>query len=238
MSYRTSFTGWAYICLTFLFLAIISGCTPHIPPPESREQIKLPADFPVAYYNNAKSVGNKVWLIDSGRSLVTIIVRRGGALARLGHDHVIASHDVKGYVDMTANRADLYLPLDRLSVDETLLRTDAGLTTQPSAGAIEGTRQNMLVKVLESDRYPFALIHVTRVTGDKSTLKVTITLHGTVKEFEVPVQLVNNASHIKISGQLSFNQTDFAIVPFSILGGALQVQNDLTLNFNILATEN
>lgn len=150
----------------------------------------------------------------------------------------MASHDVTGYVDITRGRADLYLPLDRMTVDEAILRTKYKFDTQPTADAISGTRRNMLGKVLESDAYPFALIHIIRIAADQSKLIVTITLHGMSKVFEVPAQIEPAQRGIKIKGQLSFNQTDFGIVPFSILGGALQVRDGLHLYFAILAINN
>lgn len=225
-------------CLLLIIACLVASCTPHISPPAAVEHLQAPAGFPEAYYRQAELSGSKILRVAPSRSLVTIVVRRGGPLARLGHDHVIASHNVRGYVDITDDRADLYVPLDRLYVDEPLLRSEAGLTTQPSNDAVEGTRRNMLEKVLESDRFPFALIHVTRVASDRSKLTLTITLHGTSQDFEIPAQIETLPDGVKISGQLMFNQTDFGIVPFSILGGALQVQNPLDLRFRIFAGGN
>lgn len=224
-------------CLTLVLACLVSGCAPRTPPPVELEHLQTPADFPVAYYRQAEASGSKVLRIDSKRSLVTIDVRRSGALAHLGHDHVVASHDATGYVDITGGRADLYLPLDRLAVDEPALRAEAGFTTQPSEEAVSGTRRNMLDKVLESGRFPFALIHITRGATDRSALSVTITLHGTVKAVEIPAQIETMPGGLKISGQITFNQTDFGITPFSILGGALQVLDRLDLHFRIIATE-
>jgi len=214
---------------------LMLGCTQRISPNVTVEHEQAPADFPDAYYRQAETSGSNVLRIDSNRSLVTIIVRRGGPLARLGHDHAVSSHFVKGYVDITGDRADLYVPLDKLAVDEPALRAEAGLSTQPSADAVEGTRRNMLDKVLESGRFPFALIHASRETTDGSKLTISITLHGTMKTFEIPAQIKSLPGGIEISGQLAFNQTDFGITPFSILGGALQVQNRVDLSFKIFA---
>lgn len=223
------------VCLMLVLAGLVAACTPRISPQVSIEHAQAPADFPEFYYRQAEELGKKVLRVDSGRSLVTIVVRRGGSLARLGHDHVVASHDVRGYVDIAGGRADLYIPLDRLAVDEPGLRSEAGLTTQPSEEAVEGTRRNMLDKVLESGRFPFALIRMNQDFSDRSKLSVTITLHGTMHAFEIPVQIETIPGGLKISGNMTFNQTDFGIVSFSILGGALQVQDRLDLRFRILA---
>ena len=110
-------------------------------------EVQPPAEFPQGYYRQA--VGRRVSR-RSGESLVVIEVRRAGSLARLGHDHVVASHDVNGYVAPQEGRADLYVPLARLAVDEAALRAEAGFDTQPTESDIGGTRANMLEKVLEA----------------------------------------------------------------------------------------
>ena len=226
------------ICLTFLllvFCSLMTGCTPRNTQQLVTEPIQSPVEFPENYYQQAIISGSEVLQIDTKQSLVTINVHRGGSLARLGHDHVIASHDVTGYVDVTAGRADLYVPLDRLSVDEPGLQKEAGLSTQPSQDAVDGTRNNMLGRVLEAERFPFALIGINLSRTDHSKLDVVITLHNTIKKFEIPTQIDRLQGSLRISGQMTFNQTDFGITPFSILGGALQVQDRVELRYSIIA---
>jgi hypothetical protein len=223
------------IVFAVLLAGLLSSCTPHIASTPAVEPTQVPAGFPDNAYRLAAARGANILRIDTRYSLVTIIVHRGGVFARLGHDHVVASHDVIGWIDMDAGQADLYVALEKLSVDEASLRAEAKFTTQPSAGAIEGTRNNMLDKVLESARYPFALIHLTRMGMDSTLLSVAITLHGTTKVFDVPVTITRTSETFSFTGQLSLRQTDFGLVPFSILGGALQVEDQLDFQFNIIA---
>ena len=77
-----------------------------------------------------------------------------------------------------------------------------------------------------------------RTAKDSSTLEVMITLHGTTKTWKIPAQIENLVDGIRIHGQMAFNQTDFGITPFSILGGAIQVQDRLDLHFQIHAVKN
>lgn len=223
------------LVLASMTASTLAGCTAQISSTALPDDLHMPADFPAAYYQQARAAGAKVLRIDSRSSLVTIYVRRGGLLARLGHDHVVASHDVNGFVDTSAGRADLYVPLERLAVDEPGLRSEAGFTTQPSESDIEGTRRNMQNKVLESASFPYALIRISRTIADRSNLNVTITLHGTTHTYEIPAQIETLADGLKISGQMNINQSAFGITPFSILGGALQVHDRVDLNFRIFA---
>ena len=172
--------------------------------------------------------------IDPARSLVVVEVRRAGSLARLGHDHVVASHDLRGYLAPDERRADLYVRLDRLTVDEPQLRAQAGFDTQPSAEDIAGTRRNMLGRVLDAEAHPYALIAVTRKAGT-SDLDVAITLHGVTRHVSVEAAIESNAGDYVVTGTLAFDQTDFGIRPFSLLGGALAVADRLHLRFTVVA---
>lgn len=216
-------------------LAALAACAPTGRAPVPAESVALPAEFPTAHYRQAEADSKTVLRVVPQRSLVTIEVHRAGSLARLGHDHVVASHDVQGYVAPQEGRADLYVPLARLSVDEPELRTEARFDTQPSAAAIEGTRRNMLDKVLEAERFPAALIHVTRADPGEARLAVAITLHGTTRSQEVPARFEDLPDGMAVSGKLSLKQTDFGMEPMSVLGGALQVADGVDLRFRIVA---
>ena len=226
--------------LLALLAALLTACAPlrrEAPPGEVPSVLAAPAEFPRAFYEQALSRGQPVYRIEPARSLAVITVRRGGSLARLGHDHVVASRHVQGLVAPGEGRADLYLPLAELSVDEPALRAEAGLDTQPSNADIAATRANMLDKVLGVQRFPFALIRVSgpaAMTAD-ARLGLEITLHGTARRFDLPVRIAMVNGELKVAGTLEFDQSDFGIVPFSVLGGAIQVQDRLSLRFSLQA---
>jgi len=196
-----------------------------------------PPEFPEGFYQQEQKGGKPVYRVDPRESLVVIEVRRGGSLSRLGHDHVVASHDATGYVAPGEGRADLYLALAKLAVDEPELRTQAGFDTQPTESDIEGTRSNMLSKVLEAEQYPYAVIAVkdADARAEKATLAVAITLHGHTRTFKVPAAIKADDKAITVSGKLTFNQSDFGITPYSLLGGAIAVKDGLELRFSIRA---
>ncbi|WP_338763844.1 YceI family protein [Massilia sp. METH4] len=163
-------------------------------------------------------------------ALIAITVRRGGALARLGHDHVVAVRRIDGRVDPAAGLAVLRFRLDEMTVDETALRREAGLTTQPTPDAIAGTRVNMLAKVLDAEKYPLVEVRARR-TGEPGQLQADITLHGVTRSYSVPTVLDTSAQGVTARGTLVLKQTDFGITPFSVMGGALAVQDALEIRF-------
>jgi len=214
--------------------AVLAGCAqlPRVEAPSAP-----PAEFPEAFYLQALKQGKPVFRVDSRESLVVIEVRRAGSLARLGHDHVVASHELTGYVAPGEGRADLYVVLARLAVDEAALRAEAGFETHPTESDIEGTRAHMLEKVLEADKFPFALIGVAgaNATQKRATIAVAITLHGRMRTLQVPAEIEADAEKLSVTGRLSFDQTDFGITPYSLLGGAIAVKNGVELRFRIRA---
>jgi hypothetical protein len=216
-------------------IALLVGCASQVAAPGIDKP--APAEFPGAYYRGLLAQGKPVFRVDPARSLVTIEVRRGGSLARFGHDHVVASHDVAGSLAPGEGRADLWVPLDALVVDEPALRAAAGLRTQPSPEDIAGTRRNMLGRVLETDRFPYALVSLTEVgvAGGAKQLRVAITLHGTTRSFETEARFDETADEASATGTIAIDQSQFGIVPFSVLGGAIAVQDRLDIAFRIRA---
>lgn len=218
--------------------ALLGGCAPGVPPEPvvvATPALTQPADFPANEYRRAKAAGRRVLRIDPAHSLIAVEVRRDGILAGLGHDHSVASHDLAGYVDLDAGRADFYLPLARLVVDQPELRATAGFAPQPDEAAIAGTRRNMLTRVLDVERFPFAVIAVRRDAPDAASLQVAITLQGVTQHFTVPARSETLPDGIAVAGALAFNQTDFGIAPLSALNGALRVADRLDLRFVIVA---
>jgi len=200
--------------------------------------VQRPAGFPEHAYRQAAAQGRTVFRVDPASSLVVIEIYRAGSLARLGHDHVVVSHDTQGYVLPDDGNADLYVELDRLVVDEPALRAEAHFDTQPSAEDIAGTRRNMLGSgVLDAVRYPFALVHVTGASGsgDDRMAHISLTLHGRTREIQLPLRIETSAGEMSVSGRLTLRQTDFGITPLSVLGGAIQVKDAIDLQFRLHA---
>ena len=209
----------------------LASCAPA--PRETPTETGAPTDFPEREYRQAAAAGKAVYRIEPATSIVVIEVRRGGSLARLGHDHVVASHDVRGYVLPADARADVYVPLEALVVDEPALRAAAHFDTTPTDADIAGTRRNMLGRVLDADAHPFARVSVHRADAEHADADVA--LHGVLRTVRVPIELVIDADRLDVSGDLTLRQTDFGIVPLSILGGAVQVQDELALHFTLHA---
>lgn len=222
-------------CRLLAALALLAaGCAqvPPAPPPEAK-----PAgapDLDAAYYRGAAERGAKVYRIEPGDSLVVVRVYRAGSLARLGHDHVVSSREPRGFVDADNGRCDLYFAVERLVVDDRAQRAAAGLGDTPSESDIAGTRSNMLEKVLEAERFPFVVLRVRSV--GEGALQAELSLHGVTRPLRVPAKIDPGPERLEVRGDFALNQSDFGIAPFSVLGGALAVQDRVDLSFEIHAT--
>ena len=220
-------------------LLLLAACAAPPPPPPVPEG--APPAFPAADYVQA-SAESPVYRVDPQRSLLEVYVYRGGRLARMGHDHVIASRDLAGFVRLDDNgpgsrvEADLYLALAAMTVDEQALRDAAGFDTEPSEEDREGTRGNML-KSLEAAGFPFAVARVRAALppADQVAVPVEITLHGVSREVRVPIEFAIDDETLSATGSFRLLQSDFGITPFTVLGGALAVQDELALRFDIRA---
>lgn len=206
------------LCLGAL---VIAACSSPPPAPPA-----MPAAAP------ALAASQQAHKIIAGESLVAITVRRGGPLARMGHDHVVATRQLEGFIDLAKGHTELRFRLDQLQVDEPDLRKEAGLDTQPSADAIDGTRRNMFNKVLQADAHPWVVVRAER---DGGFLDAQVTLHGVTRHYRLPFQLKEEGGLLVASGRFTARQSDFGITPFAVFGGALSVKDEMELRFAISA---
>ncbi len=212
------------------------------PAPERPVPAAAPPDLHEARYRAAAAAGRAVYRIDREHSVAWVVVRRGGPLARLGHDHVVASHALEGRVLWPApakdGRADVRVDLRALVVDEPALRRRLGLGEPLDSEAVAGTASNMHEKVLESARHPYLGLRLRQVSAAAMAggrVEGRLTLHGVTRPVVLEVQAHREEDVLRLSGRFGIRQTGFGITPFSILGGALRVQDSLEGGFEITA---
>lgn len=211
-------------------LLLLAACGQPLAPPVAPSARSGTASDP---YRAALASGAAVYAVDPAVSLLTVTVRRAGPMARLGHDHLVASHALAGFAAPDAGRADISFRVDQMSVDEPQLLRDAGIATQPSPEAVEGTRKNMLGPVLDAERYPTVMLHAERQAG--GALRVDVSLHGVTRQLEVLAVVRIDAEQLSASGSARLKQSDFGITPFSVGGGLLSVQDELEVSYRVVA---
>ena len=226
------------VLLLFACVWTLSGCEPR------RAEIP-PTPAPRAAPAPSIPAGAQSMEIDPDRSKVTILVRRAGPLARLGHNHAILSADESGYVwigrDLEGSGFETRLPVRALVVDAPAARAAAGpdFPGEVPEDAREGTYRNMLrPEVLDADRYPSIVVRANRLSGtwEHPVAVASITLRGTTRALELPFDLQREPHTLIARGSFRVRQSDFGITPFSVGGGAIQVADAVEVAFEIVAT--
>jgi polyisoprenoid-binding protein YceI len=153
---------------TALLAVCVAGClvgcpTPPRAPPAAKQA-------PPTIVPQPRHLG-RPYDVTASESLLTILVYRGGALAKAGHNHVIASHTLRGSlyvpVDLAQSTFEVHMPVTELTVDEPALRANEHSDDFPPDvpdSAKEGTRHNMLSPaLLDGDQYPEIVLRSERL---------------------------------------------------------------------------
>jgi polyisoprenoid-binding protein YceI len=190
--------------------------------------------------------GAHEYKVSAEQSLLQILVYRGGAMARLGHNHVIASHHLAGSVyvtsDLAQSRFDISIPVNDLTIDEPAMREQAGADFPPGVpqSARDGTRSNMLSEaLLDGARFPVIRLRATEVVaaGDVFDVDVEITIKDQVHHVRVPMQVRRADGAITASGEFPLRQSELGLKPFSAAMGALLVVDEMRVRFDVSARE-
>jgi len=164
--------------------------------------------------------------IDTHKSTITIHVGKAGLFSAAGHDHWVTAPIASGEIDDTG------APSVNFSVDAHRLKVKPDEKVNPKDEA--QIQETMQQKVLESGMYPVIQFQSSNVTqAAKGVWRVTgkLTLHGESKSIVVTVNQAGDA----YSGNVRIKQTDFGIQPVRAAGGAVKVQNELDIRFDIYA---
>ena len=194
----------------------------------------------------AKPVPEKQdYVVVSEASDMRIFVYRTGRLAdKLGHNHVVSSEDIQGTMmvtrDLVGSTVDIRIPVATLVVDDPQKRKEAGegFQTQVPEKDIKAARQRMLSsQVLDAGPYPLVKIKATVTGGTPPEMQadVAMTLHGQVRNFLTLVRFERQEALATATGSFTLLQTDFGIEPFSMLGGALAVRDEVGIQYRIVA---
>jgi polyisoprenoid-binding protein YceI len=190
--------------------------------------------------------GAREYRVDAASSLLQILVFRGGAMARLGHNHVIASHHLSGSVYLTedplATRFDIRFPVNELSIDEPGLREVAGpeFAAQVPQSARDGTRVNLLSEaLLDGARHPEIRLRAVDVRGTQGGYDagVQVTFRDSNYSLRVPVTVSREAGVVVATGEFPLKQSELGLKPFSVAMGTLIVLDDMRIRFRLTARQ-
>lgn len=188
--------------------------------------------------------GAQEYSVVAEESLLQILVYRGGAMARLGHNHVIASHLLSGKVfvadDPLQSRFEVTIPVNELTIDEPAMREMAGTDFPPGVpqSARDGTRRNMLSEaLLNGEQYPVIRLRATDVVAaaEGFDVGVEIAIKDQVRNVRVPVVMERKEGALIVRGEFPLKQSDLGFKPFSVAMGTLVVLDEMRIRFEVTA---
>jgi YceI-like protein len=227
------------IAASVLVLSLAACAVRHprpVAPPEVPAQVRLQALPTPGEY-----------AIDSSASELRLLVYRAGPLATLGHNHVMVNRAVTGAVhigaDVPASSLSLRMRADDFVIDDAQSRQEEGddFPGDIPEDAKEGTRRNMLSPaVLNAAEYPDITVKSTSLTGTLNELNadLEISVAGHTSRISVPLTLQGDAQHFIAAGSMELRQTALGLSPYSLLHGALQVQDAMQLKFKLTVATN
>jgi len=228
---------WPALPLAVVACAAIAACAPRRAEP--------PAPGPATTAPRAAVPASaREFEIDPEVSVVSMLVRRAGKLSGFGHVHVVTSADETGRVWFGAtpdlSGFEVRVPVGAFVVDDPAARAAAGpeFAAKVPEDARTGTRRNMLgPDVLDAARYPEIVVSSAGPLDDTapSKLKVRIVVRGAQLEREVPVSAHIGADSVSARGSFTVLQSELGIKPFSIVGGAIAVADEVEIRFNAVA---
>jgi hypothetical protein len=201
------------------------------------------ASPPVQLSQNPSLPAVGTYRIDSSRSELRVLVYRAGPLSILGHNHVMVNRGLSGSVriaaTLLASSFSLSMPVDGFEVDAAASRREEG---GDFPGDIpdddkSATLHNMLgPALLDSARFPIMAVNSTALLGEPGALNATVSIEvaGRVSTLRAPCVLKVDPHRLTITGSLELRQTALGLTPYSLLHGALQVQDAMRVMFKII----
>jgi hypothetical protein len=226
------------IAIAVLVLSVVACAAPRPRPvtPQLRAQANLqslpaPGEYP----------------IDSSSSELRLLVYRAGPLSNLGHNHVMVNRAVTGRVQIgagvSASSFSLSMPADGFVIDDAQSRQEEGgdFPGDIPEDAKAGTRRNMLSSaVLNAAEYPDVTVKSVLLSGtlDAPNADLEISAAGHTSRISVPLTLQGDAQHFIAAGTMELRQSALGLTPYSLMHGALQVQDAMQLRFKITVLTN
>ena len=225
-----AFTGCRW--LPFIAVgALVASCTRVSPPPANPPPPVVAPQAGVRY------------VLDTDQSVLRVYVHRGGTLAALGHNHVLVVRRVEGSFELPqdahAVSGALSFAVEGFSVDEPAERAQAGADFPGviAAADIAGTRHNLLGPgVLDAVNSPQVVVEFAGARGgpDDYVVSAKLTVRGVPSAAEVPLHLARDGVTLTADGTAMLSQTQLGLTPFSILLGALKVEDALQVRFHLV----
>lgn len=235
--------GWPRRAARLVLAAVLlAGCAARAPVPEPAAEDA--GGIPWASYRAEAGADAELWRLQPEASRLWVFVSRAGALARLGHDHLIAARGLDGVLVVPGQawqeaRGELHLPVRRLAVDPPAARAglEPGLGATPPEADIAATRDNLVgAELLDGARHPRLRVFLRGLSGTpaRPVARFEAEVRGTRHALALPVRLERAAGRLTVSGLAAIEHGALGLEPFTALAGALRVGDPLVVDFRLV----
>jgi len=192
----------------------------------------------------AVSDDSQVYEINMAESEIYWRIYRAGALARLGHNHVISISELDGSLTLGSDPAnsvwELSFPVDALIIDDPALRVRYGEDFESiiSEDDKAGTKVNMLTdRVLDGVNFPEIRLEGSGFEGslDDASLPVSIQMLGRTIERTFAASISVTEDSVTVEGEHRLTHADLGMEVFSLLGGAMAVGAEIDITYRLQA---
>ena len=107
----------------------------------------------------------------------------------------------------------------------------------PSPQAIEATYKNMTgPAMLDAQQFPEITLRSVSMIGPTwgPEATVRVLLHGVARDLAVSLAIQDHDDELVVTGMFVLRTSEFGITPFSVLGGGLQVLDEVKVRFRVL----
>ena len=182
--------------------------------------------------------------LESSQSHVRIYVHRAGLFKTFGHDHLVSSRQLTGWLRFTPGALsqatfNLTLPASSLVVDDPDIRRAVGgeWNAAVKPGVRTATRSNMLGKrLLDAGQYPDIHLRGQWQEGNFPSGKVraTVSMRGQDYALTIPVSVSSDGSRLRVFTRFTVTHIQLGLTPFTALGGALRVADRLEIEATLV----
>jgi len=165
--------------------------------------------------------------IDTSASKVTVRVSKSGLFSAFAHNHTISAPIASGHIDVQRRSVELKFSAQEMKV------MDPDVTDSDRAQIERTMKSAVVLGVAQFPEIEFVSKTVEAAEANGFLVHGELTLHGVSKPVDLPVTFSDG----RYRGSVKLRQTDFAITPVKIAGGAVRVKDEIEVGFEIVAAK-
>lgn len=170
------------------------------------------------------------WTLDNTDGELTVHTGVAGPAAKMGHrlTLLMASWRITTrWTDGTPVGGDLTVDVDSLQVQ----RGDGGVT--PLTGPEKAVARGNALKTLDAKRFPTIEFQTAAITAsdDGYLLSGVLSIHGVTRPQDITLTVTDTGTARELSCTADVRQSDFGIKAFSMMLGAMKVDDNVTVSF-------